>query len=92
MRYTNNETKKTPDGRTVYRSRFYNPIPLRDDDIYIVTQTGDRLDSISYRFYGNPKFWWIIAAANNIHTAPIGIEDGLILRVPRNYLEIVNTI
>ncbi len=92
MRYDRNETKKTPDGRTVYRSRFYNPIPMRDDDLYVVTQTGDRLDAIAYRFYGDPKLWWIIASANNIHTAPTGIEDGLILRLPANYIELSNTI
>jgi phage tail protein X len=92
MRYNTNETKKTPDGKTVYRSRFYKPIPMRDDDLYIVTQTGDRLDSIAYKFYGDSRLWWIIASANNIHNAPTGIEDGLILRLPMNYIELSNTI
>ncbi len=92
MRYNINETKKTPDGKTVYRSRLYKPIPLRDDDLYVVTQTGDRLDAIAYKFYGDAKLWWIIASANNIHNAPTGIEDGLILRLPMNYIELSNTI
>jgi hypothetical protein len=92
MRYRSNEIKKTPDGKQVYRSRFYKPIPLRDDDIYVVTQTGDRLDAIAYQFYGDASLWWIIASANNIHTAPIAIEDSLILRIPINYIELMNTI
>ena len=43
-RYKNNEIKKLSDGRRVYRSKVYPNIPLRDDDVYVVTQTGDRLD------------------------------------------------
>ena len=44
-RYKNNEIKKLSDGRRVYRSKVYPNIPLRDDDKYVVTQTGDRLDT-----------------------------------------------
>ena len=43
-RYKNNEIKKLSDCRRVYRSKVYPNIPLRDDDKYVVTQTGDRLD------------------------------------------------
>ena len=41
-RYENNATQKLDDGRVVYRSRIYPNIPLSDNDIYIVTQQGDR--------------------------------------------------
>ena len=41
-RYENNESQKLKDGREVYRTRIYPNIPLKDNDIYIVTQTGDR--------------------------------------------------
>ena len=87
-RYTNNETKVTNDGRTVYRSKIYPNIPLRDDDIYVATETGDRLDTLAYQYYRDASLWWIIAAANNIHTAPFGLNDGTILRIPQNYIEI----
>ena len=46
-RYKNNEIKKLSDGRRVYRSKVYPNIPLRDDDKYVVTQTGDRLDTLT---------------------------------------------
>jgi hypothetical protein len=88
--YSNNETKKTIDGRTVYRSKIYPNIPLRDDDLYVATETGDRLDTIANDYYQDSTLWWIIAAANNIHTAPIGFEDGTVLRIPLNYIEIVS--
>jgi phage tail protein X len=89
-RYQNNETKKLNDGRTVYRSKIYPEIPLSDTDIYVATETGDRLDTLAYQYYNNASYWWVIAAANNIHNAPFGLKDGTILRIPQNYIEIVN--
>jgi hypothetical protein len=89
-RYNSNDIKKLKDGRRVYRSRVYPNIPLRDDDIYLVTQTGDRLDTIAYKYYDDQTLWWIIAAANNIHNAAFSVGDGAILRIPQNYIEIQN--
>jgi hypothetical protein len=89
-RYTNNETKKLNDGRNVYRSRIYPEIPLSDNDIYVASETGDRLDTLAYQYYNNSSYWWIIASANNIHNAPFGLKDGTILRIPQNYIQIVN--
>ncbi len=89
-RYTNNETKKLNDGRNVYRSRIYPEIPVSDNDIYVASETGDRLDTLAYQYYNNSSYWWIIASANNIHNAPFGLKDGTILRIPQNYIEIVN--
>ena len=89
-RYENNEVKATNDGRRVYRSKIYPNIPLRDDDIYVATETGDRLDTLAYQYYQDSSLWWIIAAANNIHNAPFGLEDGTILRIPQNYIQILS--
>lgn len=88
MRYTNNPTKKTVDGRTVYRSTIYPNIPLSEFDVYVMSETGDRLDTLAYEYYGDQSLWWIIASANNIHNAPLGLADGTILRIPTNYLYI----
>ena len=89
-RYKNNETKKLNDGRIVYRSRIYPEIPLSDNDTYVASETGDRLDTLAYQYYENSSLWWIIASANNIHNAPFGLKDGTILRIPQNYIQIVN--
>ncbi len=89
-RYENNEIQKLKDGREVYRTRIYPNIPLLDSDMYIVTQTGDRLDTLAYQYYDDSSLWWIIATANNLHDAPFAFEDGTILRIPENYLEIIN--
>ena len=88
-RYENNKSKKLNDGRNVYRSRIHPEIPLRDDDIYVASETGDRLDTLAYQYYEDSSLWWIIASANNIHNAPFGLKDGTILRIPQNYIEIL---
>tara|TARA_B100000900_G_C20529208_1_gene695588 strand:- start:755 stop:1045 length:291 start_codon:yes stop_codon:yes gene_type:complete len=89
-RYENNETKKLNDGRVVYKSKLYPKIPKSDKDIYIVTQTGDRLDTLANQFYENSSLWWIIASANNVHDAPFALPDGTELRIPMNYVSIMN--
>ena len=89
-RYENNEEKNTITGRRVYRSKIYPQIPLSDNDTYVATETGDRLDTLAYQYYKDSSLWWIIASANNIHNAPLGLVDGTILRIPQNYIEILN--
>jgi nucleoid-associated protein YgaU len=87
-RYENNPIKKTFDGKEVYRTRIYPNIPLKDTDVYVMTETGDRLDTLAFQYYEDSSLWWIIAAANNIHDAPMGLQDGTILRIPLNYIQI----
>ena len=89
-RYENTEIRHTNDGRRVYRSKIYPDIPLSDTDIYVVTETDDRFDTLAYQYYNDASLWWIIASANNIHDAPFGITDGTVLRIPTNYIEINN--
>jgi len=36
-RYSNNKIQKLKDGREVFRTRIYPNIPLKDTDIYAVT-------------------------------------------------------
>jgi hypothetical protein len=89
-RYERNSTKKTKDGRVVYTAKRYVNIPLRETDVYVATETGDRLDTLANYFYGDSSLWWIIATANNIHDAKFSYPDGTILRIPIQYIEIVN--
>lgn len=88
-RYTNNKTKIGTNGKLVYRPRIPISIPLNDSDVYVATETGDRLDTLAYDYYGDSTLWWIIANANNIHDAPIALEDGTILRIPIDYNGII---
>ena len=88
-RYKSSRFKKTIDGREVLQSKIYPNIPKTDDDIYVATETGDRFDTLAYQFYKDSTLWWIIACANNIHNANIGIKEGTILRIPQNYIDVL---
>jgi phage tail protein X len=88
-RYKNSTFKKTIDGREVLQSKIYPNIVQSDDDIFVATETGDRFDTLAYQFYNDSTLWWIIACANNIHNANIGIREGTILRIPQNYIDIL---
>jgi len=89
-RYDLNTARKLEDGRIVYRTKVTNTIPKSDRDVYIVTQTGDRLDTIAYQFLGDQSLWYIIAKANNIHDPSFAVEDGTTLRIPANYTNYLN--
>ena len=91
-RYENNEEKNTITGKRVYRSKIYPNIPKKDNDVYVVTQGGDRLDTLAYQFYSDSSLWWIIATANNIHGADFALDDGTILRIPKDHISIMSKI
>lgn len=43
--------------------------------------SGERLDEIAYRFYGNPRLWRLLAFSNDIED-PLRISSGSLLRIP----------
>ena len=79
-RYRNTEQVRKDDGKLVYRSTYYDNIPVSDDDIYVITQYGDRLDLLAYNFYGDVSLWWYIARANNLFT--LNVPENIQLRIP----------
>lgn len=85
-RYDRYIPKKLKDGRLVFKSKSnIGSIPKLNDDVYIVTQEGDRLDTLANQFYNDSSLWYIIARANNIHDPSFAVEDGTTLRIPKNY-------
>ena len=74
-RYKNTKTENRK-----FKTSLYNSIPLRNDDIYVITQEGDRLDTLAYEYYNDPNLWWFIGRANNITT--INLSAGTSLRIP----------
>ena len=73
-------SQETPKSVSKYNTTIYARIPERNDDIFVITQDGDRLDNLAYQFYGDPQLWWYIAQANKINT--MNIEAGTSLRIP----------
>ena len=42
----------------------------------------NRLDAISYKFYGTPALWWVLARVNDIADPLVGVEPNAMIRVP----------
>ena len=59
---------------------IYSSIPETDSDIWVITQTGDRLDLLAHQFYNNVNLWWYIAKANNLTL--MTLQAGISLRIP----------
>ena len=89
-RYENTKLKKQKILRGLSKTKAYNitstgtviysSIPESDSDIYVITQMGDRLDSLANQFYGDPTLWWYIAKANNLTS--MTVPPGTSLRIP----------
>jgi hypothetical protein len=92
-RYDYTKSKKV-NKKSVFKPTLYPKIPLRDDDIYIFSRESEKLEHISYRFYGTPEYWWVIAKANNISNGSIFLKPGRQLRIPQStsIQEILNSL
>lgn len=57
--------------------------PERSDDRYHQVEAGevDRLDLISYKYYGTPLLYWVIAEASGLDD-PQNVAAGTTLRIP----------
>jgi hypothetical protein len=64
-----------------WRMKSLPAVPFYDDDMYHQYIWNDRLDKISYKYYGSVYFNWFIALANNIKLE-MDIEIGTVLRIP----------
>jgi hypothetical protein len=84
-RYSNTKIlTKADTKKKYYESTIYPKIKPTDNDTYIISEQGDRLDILAKNYYGDSKLWWIIAVANNINDAVFYIEPGIQLRIPQN--------
>jgi hypothetical protein len=90
-RYIYSKNIKTPDTNRKYlESTIYPKIRPNDNDMYIISEQGDRLDILASKYYNEPDMWWVIAVANNINDATFYVEPGIQLRIPSNMSAILN--
>ena len=89
-RYSNIEIVKKQDTRKYTNTIVYPIITPKVSDIYIITKEGDRLDNLSWEYYQNPTYWWIIARANNLGKGTMFPETGIQLRIPQNIESILS--
>ena len=87
-RYTS--LKKNKEGKRVFKPTMYPKIPIKDSDIFIYPRFGDRLDNLAQKYYGDVSLWWIIAKANNLDKAEIGLNVEKQIRIPMNIDLILN--
>lgn len=88
-RYRNTKVLTEEDTKKRYlESTIYPKINASDDDFYIISEQGDRLDLLAYKYYNDTSMWWIIAVANNLNDANFFVEPGIQLRIPANLEEI----
>lgn len=90
-RYSTIKIIKNPNNKRYYSENKYPEVPFSGEDIWVVTTTGDRYDSLALQYYGDKSLWWIIPASNN-HLEknslypPIGIQ----IRIPVNTSTIIS--
>lgn len=88
-RYSNTTILKTQQDRPYFKSKFYPNIPLSENDVYVITTVGDRLDSLANSYYNDYTLWWVIAMANNNATkGALYPTPGTQLRIPTD----INTV
>jgi hypothetical protein len=91
-RYQNIAITKYQDiGSQYYLNNIYPEIPLSNDDDYVITVLGDRLDLLAYDFYNDETLWWIIASANSLPGDSLYLEPGIQIRIPANYAAVLNS-
>ena len=85
-RYKNTATILTdpsnPRSIPVYVNSIYPDIPLSDNDSYVITVLGDRLDVLANQFYGDPGYWWILVSANSLPGDSLFPPPGMQMRIP----------
>jgi hypothetical protein len=89
-RYKYTKIKIGNNGKRVFRPTMIPTIPLRDSDIFIYPVYGDRFDTLAHKYYGDISLWWIIAKANGLDTAEIGLDTDKQLRIPMEIEIILN--
>lgn len=87
------QTKPTVQYPKIIRYRAstrYPDIPLSENDVYISTIFGDRLDNLAHQFYKDSSLWWIIQIANpDLPNDSLYPTLGFQLRIPSNINQIL---
>tara|TARA_Y100000593_G_C4262648_1_gene313062 strand:+ start:603 stop:878 length:276 start_codon:yes stop_codon:yes gene_type:complete len=81
-RYDRTNLSKSFNGVLKQDTTIYKVISETENDIYVLTQEGDRFDQLASQYYGDPSLWWYIARANNIKFN--NVPAGTVIRIPIN--------
>ncbi|NCC70510.1 hypothetical protein EOM09_02930, partial [bacterium] len=72
----------------LFQKNFVIPSYVKGEKNHIIKSNEiNRIDTISWNYYGNPELWWFIAYVNNID--PFELKEGQNLRIlPSEYIEL----
>ncbi len=87
-RYSTTRQKFDKSGVRVYSTTYYPEIPIANNDVFIISKEGDRLDNLAHKYYSDNSLWWIIAKANGIKGIS-ALRPGENLRIPLNIQRII---
>ena len=92
-RFTDIKKLLSGNGKRYFINTVLPDVPLSRDDVYIITQDGDRLDNLSFEFYNDTQFWWVILAANpnKLRKDSYHIALGEQIRIPANPTNYINS-
>ena len=82
-----------PLGTLYYRDVKYPEVSESPNDIWVITEWGDRLDILANQFYQDVTLYWIIAIANPnyIKFDSLFIKEGIQIRIPTDTSEILRS-
>jgi len=90
-RYQNiKDTKNGQEGSLFYTNNIYPDIPITNEDSYVITVLGDRLDLLAFDFYGDTSYWWVIASANALSGDSLYLEPGSQIRIPASLSSVLS--
>jgi hypothetical protein len=81
-RYSDAKIKNDSDGKRYLSQVIYPSIVESENDLYIISVKGDRLDLYAKRFLGDEKLYYIIAQANGLGKGSLAVPPGLQIRIP----------
>ena len=83
LRYSEfTEIIKTDQGKRRYSTLYYPTFERKSSDIYIICKLSDRLDLLAHKYYGDSRYWVVLAKANKLNNATIKPPVGFRLRIP----------
>ena len=76
------ETLQTNLGNRFYSTNILSQIPVDAFQFKIISQDGDRFDTLAAQYYKDASKWWIIAKANNLANGTMMIPGGTEIIIP----------
>ena len=83
-------TKNSQMGSRYYTNNVYPDIPYSENDTYLISTYGDRLDLYALDFYNDDRLWVFIASANSLLGDSIYPPVGIQIRIPANIQGVLN--